>query len=387
MLDFSEYRVIDSHCHAFLFEKEDRRFCEYFNMSTLRSSWKYNADTLVFQKAMRELARVLDCPVEPEVVADHRDSRYSADRSGYIQRLFSEAGIGTLLVDTGYPCEEFTGYSVPLDGFRELTGAEVRSIFRIDPLVAELFKESLSFDQLVAHFRDRVSEAVEDSHCVALKSVIAYVFGIQTDLVPETEARKAYERARQRGLLTIPVTEKARGDLPDEKKVRDFLLVDAIRSSIELHVPFQIHTGVGDSPYIDVRAVNPLHLLDVVSDRQLGRAEIVLVHAGYPYVRESGFLANNYANVYVDVSEMIPYTSQPKAVLLELLEMAPVTKILYGSDGANIPEIFWLAAIWTKEALAGAFDEIVGAGVVDEEYAQRAAKCILSENARRLYRL
>lgn len=387
MLELSGYPIIDSHCHAFLYEKEDRTFPEYFSMSTLQPAWKHNADTLTFQKAMRELARMLGCKPEPEAVTECRDREYGADQSGYTRRLFDHAGIKTLLVDTGYPCEEFTGYSVPLDGFEGFTGTQVRPIFRIDPLLATLFKEELSFDQLLTRFRDAVSQAVLKSKCVALKSVIAYVFGIEVQLVAEAEARSAYERSRQRRLLTIPVTEKAGADLPDEKKVRDFLLADALLTSAELHVPFQIHTGVGDSPFIDVRAANPLHLLSVIADRRLGRAEVVLVHAGYPYIREAGFLANNYPNVYVDVSEMIPYTGQPQSVLSELLEMAPVTKVMYGSDGANIPEIFWLAAIWAKEALAQVLSGLVEGHVIDERYAQHAASRILSENAKNLYRL
>jgi predicted TIM-barrel fold metal-dependent hydrolase len=62
-------------------------------------------------------------------------------------------------------------------------------------------------------------------------------------------------------------------------------------------------------------------------------------------------------------------------VLEELLALAPVTKLLYGSDAWGIPEWFWLAARAARRSLADAL-----AWLPDEE-ALWAARRILHDNA------
>ena len=128
--------------------------------------------------------------------------------------------------------------------------------------------------------------------------------------------------------------------------MRDFLVFQTLEACLRHDIPLQLHTGVGDSPIIDLRNSNPLLLINILKDEHFGKAKIVLVHAGYPYTAEAGYLANNYPNVFIDVSEMNPFASigiEPK--LLELMEMAPLTKLFYGSDGYNIPELFWFSAV------------------------------------------
>ncbi len=76
-----------------------------------------------------------------------------------------------------------------------------------------------------------------------------------------------------------------------------------------------------------------------------------------------------------------------KEKVLQLLYMAPTTKIMFGSDGYNNPEIFWIAAIWGKQAISEALQDLVHSDVIDEDYAYKAGSLILSENAIRLYKL
>jgi predicted TIM-barrel fold metal-dependent hydrolase len=49
----------------------------------------------------------------------------------------------------------------------------------------------------------------------------------------------------------------------------------------------------------------------------------VLLHC-YPFVREAGWLAHVYGNVYFDLSLTIPHVSRPAVALAEALELAPV---------------------------------------------------------------
>ena len=105
----------------------------------------------------------------------------------------------------------------------------------------------------------------------------------------------------------------------------------------------------------------------------------MLLHC-YPFVREAGWLAHVYPNVWLDLSLTIPHVSRPAEQVREALELAPVSKLLYASDAARTPELYFLAAKWWREVLAEVLSEELSA---DE--AERAGRAILRENALALY--
>src|SRR5205807_1724727 len=82
--------------------------------------------------------------------------------------------------------------------------------------------------------------------------------------------------------------------------------------------------------------------------------------------------------VWFDLSLTIPHVSQPAQALRDALELAPVSKLLYASDAARTPELYWLAARWWRRALAEVLPELL-----PEREAEEAARLILRENARR----
>jgi len=105
----------------------------------------------------------------------------------------------------------------------------------------------------------------------------------------------------------------------------------------------------------------------------------VLLHC-YPFVREAGWLAHVYGNVWFDLSLTIPHVSRPAEMVRQALELAPVSKLLYASDAARTPELYYLAARWWREALDEVLPELLG----DDE-AEHATRMILRENALVLY--
>jgi hypothetical protein len=66
-------------------------------------------------------------------------------------------------------------------------------------------------------------------------------------------------------------------------------------------------------------------------------------------------------------------------MLRQALELTPVSKLLYASDAARTPELYFLAATWWRRALAEVTTELLG----DE--AEQAALAVLRENACRVY--
>jgi len=142
-------------------------------------------------------------------------------------------------------------------------------------------------------------------------------------------------------------------------------------------LPVQVHCGFGDSdlllPLADPGWLKPAF-------ERFEETPFVLLHC-YPFVREAGWLAHVYANVYFDVSLTIPFVARPAEMLRQALELGPYSKLLYASDAARAPELYFLAATRWREALAEVLPELLPG---DEE---EAGWAILRENALRLYRL
>jgi predicted TIM-barrel fold metal-dependent hydrolase len=143
-------------------------------------------------------------------------------------------------------------------------------------------------------------------------------------------------------------------------------------------LPVQVHCGFGDSDLHLWRA-DPSYLKPLIE--RFAETHFVLLHC-YPFVREAGWLAHVYANVFLDLSLTIPHVARAKEALAESLELAPISKLLYASDAASTPELYLLAAVWSREALAAVLLELLSA-----EEVVPAAQMILRENALALYGL
>ena len=108
----------------------------------------------------------------------------------------------------------------------------------------------------------------------------------------------------------------------------------------------------------------------------------MLLHC-YPFVRQAGWLAHVYGNVFFDVSLTIPHVWRAAEMVREALELAPVSKLLYASDAARTPELYFLAA--TRLARRAGRGARRGARAGRGRAAPRGA--ILRENALALYGL
>ena len=152
-------------------------------------------------------------------------------------------------------------------------------------------------------------------------------------------------------------------------------------------LPIQFHTGLGDND-LDMRYANPLHLRPWFESSRYKHVPFVLLHASYPYVRELGYLASLYSNVWMDVGLAIPFaTIDIPAVWRQALSLTPFSKILFSTDAYSIPEIFWLAARWGRWGLGTVLDEAITLGALSYDEANEAAEQILYKNASRLYQV
>lgn len=192
----------------------------------------------------------------------------------------------------------------------------------------------------------------------------------------ETTDQAEVAEARSRGYVALKTIAAYRGGLD---RVSD-VVVAALEANAETGrpLPVQVHAGFGDADLL-LPAADPGHLKPLIE--RFHDTPFVILHA-YPFVREAGWLAHVYGNVWFDLSLTIPHVSRPAEMVRQALELAQVSKLLYASDAARTPELYFLAAKWWREALAEVLADELPASEAEE-----AGRAILRENALGLYGL
>lgn len=76
-----------------------------------------------------------------------------------------------------------------------------------------------------------------------------------------------------------------------------------------------------------------------------------------------------------------------RQALLNILSLAPLNKVMYGSDGFILPEVYWSGALGGREELGWVLDDLVRRDSLGRGEALAVAADILHGTARRLYRL
>ena len=375
-LDLSAVPILDQHCHSLLRDGRVADAIAYAGFFTESGDPAVHArharETVFYRWAIRELAALLACAPTTEALLAAR-GRLSPE--ALAQRLFGEANIAVLLVDHGYRTDE----TWPPAELAARLPCRVVPVLRLETLAQELIVRHETFDAVVDAYCGFVEGARADGF-IAFKSIIAYRTGLSVRPTPRGDAVAAFgplkERARRDGRVRLAV-----------KPLNDYLLLRALEIADRQAMPVQIHTGFGDAD-LDLRESNPLHLRPLLESGRYANVAFVLLHASYPYVRELGYLATIYANVYADVGLAIPHlAAEIPAMLRQLLGLAPTTKVVYSSDASQIPEDFWLAASWGRRGLATVLDELIASGALDRDEALSVGRGVLGGTAAGIYGL
>ena len=291
-----------------------------FSESSDPRQWPHVANGVTYRRAIRVIAAELGCA--PDELAVY-DRRLATDPGTYSGSLLRATNTELLLVDDGYPPPEA---SVGLHELGQLAGCHALPVLRLETRGEQAASE--------------VASARAGGYA-ALKTIAAYRGGL--DRVPEH-------------VIGALEANEATGD----------------------PLPVQVHCGFGDSDLHLWRA-DPSYLKPLIE--RFTATRFVLLHC-YPFVREAGWLAHVYANVFLDLSLTIPHVARPREALAESLELAPISKLLYASDASTTPELYLLAAVWWRDALAAVLPELLA-----PEEVEPAARMILRENALAVYEL
>jgi uncharacterized protein len=154
-----------------------------------------------------------------------------------------------------------------------------------------------------------------------------------------------------------------------------------------------LHTMSGSGGYFDITGANPLLLEPLFNDPSLRKTQFIMLHGGWPFVREAGSLLQK-PNVYLDFSQQtLTFPPRTMAVWLrEWLETYP-DKVLFGTDGYPFSdslgweEATWIAAHNARQALGLALTEMWRDGEINRSRATEIARMVLRGNAAKLYSL
>jgi uncharacterized protein len=374
-IDLSAVPIVDHHCHSLLREqpRDDEAFRNHLTETSFQEMARDHVqNTLVYHWAIRELASFLDC--EPTADAVHA-ARLARGVERLAREVVERGNFRTWLIDSGYGAD--TTFS--LDELRAIVPCEIREILRLEPLIERLIVDADTFDGFLDAYRGALAD-LRAAGYVGMKSVIAYRTGLGIEPVDRAAAAAAFR----------PVHEAARGEgrlRIESKPLLDYLIVAAVEEAARQNVPIQFHTGLGD-PDLDLTKVDPAALRLIFSERYRA-APIVLLHSGYPYARSMAYLAAMFPNVYADFGEVQLFVAggDLRAIVRELVGLAPASKLLFSTDASLVPELYWLGAVAGRRALGAVFDEHIAEGIIDERTALEMADMILWRNAERIYGL
>ena len=374
-IDLTSIPILDHHCHTFLRHSAPygaREFQRFFSEGGDEGVIaNHTPNSVFFRWALKEIAQFLGCEPTTEAVLTAR-SEIPLNELG--AGMLRDANIPLLLIDYGLGGAD----RMSVDEMRTLLPmCRIEPILRLETMAQDLILKHETFDQVVEAFVATVEGARSAGH-VGLKSIIAYRTGLAIRETSKSEAAEVFgpvkERARREGAVRLA-----------DKPLNDYLLLLALEVAEKQALPLQFHTGLGDND-LDMLYANPLHMRPLFESNRYKHVPFVLLHASYPYVRELGYLASLYSNVWMDMGLAIPFaTLDIPAVWRQALSLTPISKILFSTDAYSLPEIYWLAARWGRWGLAKVLEGLITIGAFTHDEVLDAANQILHGNAEKLY--
>ncbi|CAM1500647.1 Fc.00g098090.m01.CDS01 [Cosmosporella sp. VM-42] len=347
-------------------------------------------NALAHFRAVKQLSGILGCEPTWPAVSAAVEKKQTGDYEAWIKRCVS--GIEAVLVDDGLDSQANAEHYKYFDKF---TNSPTKRIVRIEQVAEGIIDEACTkyktanqaLGAVIDQFSHAIGKSILDPEVVGFKSVICYRTGLaiprQVDIGAATRAFQDIfqQKTQSRGKPF------ARLQHPGLNEYFVHRLASAIRdTTVTFKKPIQFHTGLGDND-ITLTTASPAHLQEFI--REYPSVPIVLLHAGWPFVRETSFLATTYSNVYADIGEVFPCLSRDgqESVVRTMLEFCPGTKVLWSTDGHWFPETYLLAVEQIRKALLNVLTDYAHKGDITWVQATRLVENILFNNANKLYRL
>jgi hypothetical protein len=368
----STLALVDHHVHGVV--RENPSLESFLNMITESDRTPSSIDdafnTQIGFATRRWAAPILGMPAHVSPF-EYFQGRISLGANEVNKRLLAAANIEQYFIESGYRGDEI--YSV--DGMREITGAKVSEIVRIETVAEKLVQTGVSAKGFATEYQSALAGAT--ANAIGVKSIVAYRIGLDFDTTRPSEFE--VEQATSHWLTEVAKSGTARVTDPT-------LIRYLIWTAADLKLPFQFHIGYGD-PDLNLHKCDPLLMTDLIRAFEKLAIPIMLLHT-YPYQRNAGYLAQMFDNVYLDVGLAINYTgARSGAIIAETLELAPFRKILFSSDAWGLSELTYLGAHLFRRGLGELLDSFVTRDEWSAADAIAVARAIGHDNAITAYGL
>ncbi|TGO69287.1 hypothetical protein BOTNAR_0013g00610 [Botryotinia narcissicola] len=347
--------------------------------------------TLAHIRATNQLADILGCPPTWNDVL--KAIAKENEKPGYVWIKQCLKGIETIILDDSLSTENG---AFDYSWHDNLTRSKCRRTVRIENFAADIVDRNIKlfaisedkfFDSVVEDLQKGINDALSDTNVVGFISAICYKTRIDIPWVCSLEMVKLT-------LIQCIWKQQAEGHSRfkgfDRQILNSWILhmtAGLIQRSKSFHKkPIQFHTGLGDDE-VSLTRSSPSYLQDFI--REYSDVPIILVHSGYPWTKETGYLATVHSNVYVDIGEVFSCVSQDgqEGVIRDLLEFCPTEKIVWSTNGHDLPETYLLAQIRSREAFEKVLAEYVTKKALTIEQAVKVVEDIFFNTSNQLYAL
>ncbi|KAL8508734.1 hypothetical protein ACS0TY_016091 [Phlomoides rotata] len=363
--------LVDAHAHNIVAVDSAFPFLNCFSEASA-DALSAVPHTIHFKRSLKEIAQLYGSKSSLEAVQEYR---FSSGVEQITAKCLKAARISAVFIDDG----------LELDKMHDIEWHKtfVHSVGRILRIEREAEKildvgspdgTTWTLDSFMELFVDNLKSYPFD-FCV----IAAYRSGLEINTdVSKEDAQESLSNVLQAG-KPVRIT---------NKNFIDYIFIHALEVAQCFDLPMQIHTGFGDKD-LDLRLSNPLHLRNLLEDSRFSKSQIVLLHASYPFCKEASYLASVYPQVYLDFGLAVPKLSFHGMLssVKELLELAPIKKVMFSTDGCGFPESFYLGAKKAREVIFAVLRDACINGDLSIPEATQAAKDIFSENARHLYKI
>lgn len=332
-----------------------------------------------------------------------RDAVKAREGAGYSAWVLDRAGVGTMLANrvamgTGVQAPRFRwvpyadALLFPLNNSgMAATSPDRAQFFGLEDKLRAQYLQEAGARAIPGTLEEYLKQVVfptltrhRAGGAVAEKFEVAYLRSLDFGDPAREAAAEVY--ARFAGKAVAP-------NAADYKVLQDYLFRRIAAECGRLGMAVHLHGMAGGGGYFSVAGVNPMLLEPVLNDPHLRGTRFVLLHGGWPYVREAGALLQK-PNVFLDLSQQA-LIFPPRTLagwMREWMETYP-EKVLFATDGypysgaMGWEEATWLASRNVRTALGLALTGMERDGEVSPRRAAELARMVLRGNAAKLYSL
>ncbi|XP_019433703.1 PREDICTED: protein fluG-like isoform X1 [Lupinus angustifolius] len=380
-MDFSELRtvveeveLVDGHAHNIVPLDSTFPFIRAFTGAS-GDALTFSPHSLSFKRNLKDIAELYGCESTLQGVEEYR--RVNGIQS-ICSTCFKSARISTILIDDGFELDK-KHYIEWHKNFSPLVGR----ILRVERVAEQILDEGLpdgsswTLDSFIEVFVSKLKSAAGEIY--GFKSIAAYYSGLEINTnVTKNDAEEGLTQVLASGKPVCVAN----------KNLVDYIFLQSLEIAQFYDLPVQIHTGFGDKG-LDMRLSNPLHLRAVLEDKRYSKCRFVLLHASYPFSREASYLASIHPQVYLDFGLAIPKLSVHGMIssVKELLELAPLNKVMFSTDGYAFPETFYLGAKKSREVIFSVMRDACIDGDLSIPEAVEVVHDMFARNALHFYKL